>query len=64
MNPQIPREPNFGDRADANSAFGSLWWASHEGVMAKGHELDLPARPGETFNDYKARLFRRLEVQQ
>ena len=29
--------------------------------MAKGSELDLPPRPGETLSNYKARIFRRLD---
>jgi hypothetical protein len=32
------------------------WWKSDEATIAKGKELNLPARPGETMQDYRARL--------
>lgn len=62
MNHQIPREPTFGGTGHLSVSSASAWWISQEGVMAKGCELDLPPRPGEPLSDYKARLFRRLNV--
>jgi hypothetical protein len=30
-------------------------------MVAKGQQLGLPAQPGESFADYKARIFRAIE---
>lgn len=32
------------------------WWASEDGVMAKGRELGINARGGESMQEYKARV--------
>lgn len=33
------------------------WWKSDQGIKAKGDELGVPARAGESYPQYKARLF-------
>lgn len=33
------------------------WFKSDRGIDAKGKELGIPARPGETYPQYKSRLF-------
>jgi hypothetical protein len=35
----------------------SQWWRTAEGIAAKGRAIGVPARPGETLDAYKARLF-------
>lgn len=32
------------------------WWASEDGVLAKGRELGIHARGGESMNEFKARV--------
>jgi hypothetical protein len=32
------------------------WWTTEQGVLAKGRELGIQARPGEEMAQYKARL--------
>lgn len=34
----------------------SAWWQSEATIMAKGTEIGLPARPGESLSDYKGRI--------
>jgi hypothetical protein len=34
-----------------------LWWKTDSGIASKGRELGMPARPGETFGEYRDRLF-------
>lgn len=33
------------------------WWMTHEGIDEKGRELGIAARPGESYPEYKSRLF-------
>ena len=33
------------------------WWRTNEGIEAKGRELGIPAKRGEPWPEYKARLF-------
>ena len=40
----------------ANNSAPTTWWASHAGIDAKGRELQVPARPGEGYAEYKDRL--------
>lgn len=40
----------------ANNSAPTAWWASHAGIDAKGRELQVPARPGEGYAEYKDRL--------
>lgn len=35
----------------------AAWWESTDGIMSRGQELNIQARPGETIGDYKHRLF-------
>ena len=35
----------------------SQWWRTGEGIAAKGAALGIHAKPGETQDAYKARLF-------
>ncbi len=44
----------------APSAQGPQWWASKGGIDSKGAELGMSARPGESHEDYKARINKRL----
>jgi hypothetical protein len=37
------------------------WWLSERGIIAKGSEVGLPARPGESLTDYKARVFQTID---
>lgn len=32
------------------------WWKSDEATIAKGNDLKLPARPGESMHDYRSRI--------
>jgi hypothetical protein len=32
------------------------WWSSEAGIKLKGIELGIPARPGESYDEYKTRL--------
>lgn len=32
------------------------WWASEAGILAKGRELGIHARGGESMNEFKARV--------
>jgi hypothetical protein len=41
---------------------GPAWWASDEGIVAKGRELGLEARVGESFRDFAARIRERIEA--
>ncbi len=34
----------------------NAWWTSDTAIIAKGNELNLTAQPGETMNDFKARI--------
>lgn len=34
------------------------WWTSEAGIVAKGRECGLEARPGESMNDFKGRIER------
>jgi hypothetical protein len=45
----------------SNRRIRPAWWLSEDGAVAKGQQLGLPAQPGESFADYKARLFRAIE---
>ena len=40
----------------AKEGGGGRWWATDEGISAKGKELGIPPRPGETYDDYGKRL--------
>ena len=35
---------------------GPPWWASNEGIQAKAKEVGITAKPGESWNDLKARI--------
>lgn len=37
------------------------WWCSDGGIIAKGRELSMDPRPGESFGQFKDRIFSRLE---
>lgn len=39
-----------------------LWWMSNAGVDAKGRELGLNARGGESYESFKARIFDGLKA--
>lgn len=41
---------------------GPDWSASNEGIDAKGRELDMQARPSESYADFKQRIFDRLRA--
>jgi hypothetical protein len=38
----------------------SNWWASDAGIINKGRELSMSPRPGETFANFKDRIFAKL----
>jgi len=54
--------------ADANAGASekprsqNLWWKSEEGIKAKGEELGVPPRRGETWPEYKSRLFDHMKA--
>src|SRR5262249_50676091 len=39
---------------------GGEWWKSEAATLAKGREIDLPARPGESMTEYRERIRERL----
>ena len=43
-------------KTEENSAAKGAWWATGVGIDAKGRELQVPARPGEGYAEYKDRL--------
>ena len=43
-----------------SSGDGPPWWASNEGIQAKAKELGISAKPGESWNDLKARISERM----
>lgn len=43
-----------------NGSQGPPWWASDAGVIAKGSELGLTAKPGESIYDFKGRIQQRM----
>jgi hypothetical protein len=50
--------PNLVDKSSASEAgLDRNWWKTDAGIARKGHELGIPARPGETFGEYRDRLF-------
>ncbi|HEX8013322.1 MAG TPA: hypothetical protein VF814_20745 [Casimicrobiaceae bacterium] len=36
----------------------SRWWLSESDIKMQGIELGIPARPGESYDEYKSRLLR------
>ena len=42
--------------AAVNGKKNMPWWMSDTTIIAKGEELGIKARPGETIHDYKGRL--------
>ena len=44
-----------------NTSSPAAWWTSHRGIDQKGRELQVPARPGEPYPEYKRRLFAVLQ---
>lgn len=55
-----PDAPN-GPRRTAHGP-GAAWWASEQGIIAKGRELELSPRPGEAMQEFKARVSARVET--
>lgn len=50
----------MGDRSPGKATAkpnGSGWWKTPQGVESQGKKLGIPAKPGETFPEYKQRLF-------
>ena len=41
---------------------GTPWWRSNAGIEAKGRELGIPARGGESYADYAARITAKIEA--
>lgn len=37
------------------------WWLSDGGIIAKGRELDMMPRPGESYGQFKDRIFAALD---
>ena len=56
MNRQLRKLSTAGNPT-ANNTAPTTWWASHAGIDAKGRELQVLARPGEGYAEYKDRLF-------
>lgn len=58
--------PDAPDASHASRRTGSTaaaaWWASEQGVIAKGRELELSPRPGEALQEFKARVSARVET--
>lgn len=44
----------------ANGSAAPAWWASDEGIEAKGRELGMSANKGESYRDYRQRIQARL----
>ena len=42
----------------------NAWWTTEQGVLAKGRELGIQARPGEEMAQYKARLVEAMRGRQ
>jgi hypothetical protein len=40
------------------------WWKTDEGITAKGQEMGMSARPGESFGDFRKRLFEEQSVRE
>lgn len=53
-----PEKAFLQEWAVANGA--SEWWKTEPATIAKGRELNLPARPGETMEEYRQRLRDRI----
>lgn len=60
----VVQNPGIDARTDPNNAFlkegrskTERWDASDQGIDAKGRELGIPATPGESYFDYKRRLW-------
>lgn len=49
--------------ARAKRAPENQWWKSEQGIEAKGTELGMKPNPGESWSQYKSRIFDRLNSQ-
>lgn len=47
---------------DKKTNGNGAWWKSDAGIKAKGEELNMPARPGEEYAQYKDRLFQAIKA--
>lgn len=50
-------------RQGAKAASGPPWWSSDKGIEAKGRELGMTARAGESWQEFKGRINERLSAQ-
>lgn len=56
-------EQSEGNASQEPIANKHQWWRSDQGIEAKGNELGLKPRPGESWQDYKRRIFDHLNAQ-
>ena len=47
-------------RASTQEQSGPPWWSTEKGIVAKGKEVGLAARPGESWQEFKGRIQEKL----
>ena len=60
--PKSPPRGTSGEKGSTSKP--SQWFESEEGIEAKGKELGIEARPGESWPQYKRRLFEAMKGRQ
>lgn len=50
------------DKSKPEKINGDAWWKTEGGIEAKGKELDVPTQRGESWTDYKNRIFEKLNA--
>jgi uncharacterized protein YdaU (DUF1376 family) len=56
----IPKEDLSANGAQGEPATPAAWWKTEDGIRAKGQELGVGARRGESWHQYKDRLFKHM----
>ena len=54
--------PILADKGSTPKPRGPAWWATENGILAKGRELGIEARVGETMPEFKARINAKIEI--
>lgn len=55
--PPLPDQTKTRPDHRSTRAANGGWWKTDQGIEEKGRELGVPARPGESYSQYKDRLF-------
>ena len=54
----------LGDKSpESQNPADRKWWLTHEGIDAKGREVGVPPQRGESYPEYKRRIFDHLNAQ-